>query len=85
MEVATLLLLLTYLQKHVFPVKQTTNVKPRMYKGKILIKYISCVCKCKINDKTYSSNQKGNNNNKCQYKCKIYPTYKSDYSWNINI
>ena len=48
------MLLMTSLKKHVFPVKQDVNVKvlnmiTRTNEAKTLVKHISCECKCKFN------------------------------------
>ena len=60
MEVVTLLM--TYLQKYTFLVKQKTSVKVfntirRIYEGKKLVKHISCSCKCKFISTTSILNQ----------------------------
>ena len=66
------MLLITYLQKYVFQVKQDVNVKvfnmiPRTNYVKTLIKHMACDCKCKF---------------KCQCECKKYRTSIKDYGWN---
>ena len=56
------MLLMTYLQKYVFRVKEKTNVKvlsmiTGINKAKTLIKDISCNCKCKFVSTTNNSSQ----------------------------
>ena len=47
------------------------NVITRINEFKILVKYISCDCKCKFDSTTCNSNQKWNNDNR-QRECKKY-------------
>ena len=59
------MLLMTYLQKYVFPVKRKIDVKvfniiAGINKAKALVKHILCDCKCKFNNRTCSSNEKWN-------------------------
>ena len=85
-----LLLLMAYLQKYVFRVKQKdVNVKVfkiynmirRMNEVKTLAKHSSCNCKCKFNGTTCNSNEKWNNN-KCKFEYKKYRAFKKDCTWN---
>ena len=43
--------------------------------------HVSCDCKRKFNSGTYNSKQKWNNKT-CLFECKIYHSYKKDYSRN---
>ena len=52
--------------------------------AKTIVKHISCDCKLKFNNKTYSSNKKWNNET-CQCECKNVCKCKNDYSWNTSI
>ena len=54
-----------------------TNIIKNRNEAKILVKHISCDCKCKLDSKTCNSNKKWNND-KCQCGCKNYHTCKSD-------
>ena len=51
---------------------------------KILVKYVSCVCTCKLDSRACNSMREWNNET-CQPKFKIYQMYKKDQSWNLNI
>ena len=50
----------------------------RRIKAKMLVKHISCDCKCKYYSLTCNSNQKGKNGN-CQCDFKKYCACKEDY------
>ena len=49
--------------------------------SKLLIKHISCECKCKFDGKNMNSNQKWNND-KCWCECKKHHICEKDYIWN---
>ena len=53
----------------------------RINEAKILVRHISCDCKCKFSSTTYNSNPEWNND-ECQCECKKYCTCKKDYGWN---
>ena len=79
-------MLITYLRKYAFPVKQDVNVKvlniiTRTCKAKTLLKHILSDCKHKVNSTICSSSQKWNNEI-CRCECKSYGTCTEDYSWN---
>ena len=56
------------------------NVITRIYEAKIMIKHISCDCRCKFNSTTCHSNKKSWNNDQCQCECKNYQFCQKDYS-----
>ena len=51
------------------------NTITRTNEAKIMVKHISCDCKCKFNSTTCNLNQKWNNET-CQFECKNYCTCK---------
>ena len=51
--------------------------------AKVMVKHISCDCKCKFNSAIFNSNQKWNDKT-VQYKYKNYCKCKRDYSWNLS-
>ena len=57
------------------------NMIKNKNEAKIMVKDISCDCKCKLNSTTCNSNQKWNND-KCQYEWKIYSACRKNYRWN---
>ena len=80
------ILILTYLIKYVFQIKQDLNISgSNMIAGinesKILIKHISCICKCKFDGRKRNANQCCNIN---KYRCegKKHHTSEKDYTWN---
>ena len=81
------MILITYLQKPVFRIKQinvnvkVSNMITKRKEAKTLIKHISHGCKLEFDSTTYNSNQKWNNET-CQCECKNYRKSKQDYSWN---
>ena len=58
-----------------FSAKIFVPSKSKDIKVKVLIKHISCDCKCKFNSTTGDSNQKWNNKT-CQCECKYYRKHK---------
>ena len=72
-------LLMTYLQNYLFPVKRKIYVKvfnmiTKIFEAKALVKHISCDCKCKFNRATCNSNQKWNKDI-YQCECKKYRNF----------
>ena len=57
------------------------NMITKVNEGRLLVKLISCDCKCKFNTISCYSNQKWNND-KCQGECKTYRMSLKDFSWN---
>ena len=60
------MLMMSYLQKYLFPVKKDVNIKvfnmmTRIHEAKTLVKHISCNCECKFIITTFNSNKKWNN------------------------
>ena len=58
------------------------NIIKNKNKDKLMVKHISCDCKCKLNSTTCNSNQKWNNKT-CQRERKNYRKCNKDYSWNL--
>ena len=50
-------------------------------KSKTLTKHIPCKCKCKFDNRKFSSNQWWNSD-KCQFECKKHHVCEKDYVWN---
>ena len=80
------ILLMTYLIKYVFQIKQ--DLKLSMFnkiagvnESKTVTKHISWECKCKFDGRKCISNQKWNND-KCQCEWKNYNICEKDYIWN---
>ena len=62
------------------------NLKTRINELKTLAKHISCECKCIIDSRKYSSNQKWNND-KCPCECenlRKHHVSQKDYIWNTS-
>ena len=55
----------------------------RIKEANLLIRHISCDCKCKVGSTTCKSNQKGNHETRhCE--CINYRKCKKYYNWNLN-
>ena len=55
------------------------NMITKVNEGRLLVKLISCDCKCKFNTISCYSNQKWNND-KCQGECKTYRMSLKDFN-----
>ena len=78
------ILIVTYLKK-VCVLNKTEDLNLSIFsmitglnESKILIKSISCGCKCKLDGRRRNSNQKGNND-KCRHGCKTIIDMKKIY------